>query len=946
MKKVLLLLVLCSSFNLKAQNHTWQSFIDSIPTLSSPRACDLNNDGIKDIVIGGGTDAVFSNNGVMAFDGVNGNLLWKRAARNEVFGSAIFQDITNDGIQDVFIAGRQAQLLAINGSNGQLIWDYFPYNTNPADSGLYNFYHPQFISDVNNDGINDLLVANGGDHAAPDWQTDRPPGHIMVISGSDGSLIAKGVVPDSAETYCSPILADIQNNGNKWILYGTGGENLGGSFWACPLNDLLINQTLSNSIQLVSSFNKGFIAPASLYQTNSGTYDILIQGFDGRVTKIIGNSWNVAWNFALPNTESSAAPVIGNFSGADLTPDVYVSLFKGISPSYTDFYQVMLDGETGMMEFKDSLGNLGYTSGNAIDLNNDGRDEAIASLTYLENGAYKNKIQVIDFQNSQVYQLGSTYTGVNLGSTPFFGNIDSDNQLELVFATKRDSTNPAGWKGIYVRRVDLPNTFPNAGIAWGSYMSSKADGVFSYLPINCGQGSILASLNVSNPSCNGLSTGQINPIMNNTSGPLTYFWSTGQTTTQLQNISAGNYWLHVTNANGCYEYRNVNVNDPYILSFGGISPPTCPGGTNGMATVNSTGCPCQFNTCQFLWENGITTKPNNQLVSGWNQITITHPDGCVVVDSVFVQESLPVVANESIDHVTCFGGSDGRIELVSDPSLAPQNFDWSNGDTTNQITNLNAGYYTVIVSDSRNCLDTLEFQITQNPKIEFAYSSEHISCFGLENGLIQIDSVYGGIGFYTHYLNNSTFSNQVNNLATGNYQLWVKDLGNCCSDTISFSLTQPTELQLVLTATAATTNQSLDGTALASISGGTPPYIVTWNDLNSQEGNLAVYLNPGWYTSLVTDANGCEVSDSVYVELIAGMTDLKKSNLFIFPNPMTDQLFISQVVENVKILDLSGRLVLESKQTDSLYLKGLSPGKYLASIETPKGKLILPFSKL
>ena len=120
-----------------AQLTSWQSFTDSIPTLSSPRACDLNNDGIKDIVIGGGTDGVASNNGIMAYNGLNGSLLWKRGSRNEVFGSAIFQDITNDGIDDVFITGRQAQLLAINGANGQLLWDYFPYPVNPADSGLF-----------------------------------------------------------------------------------------------------------------------------------------------------------------------------------------------------------------------------------------------------------------------------------------------------------------------------------------------------------------------------------------------------------------------------------------------------------------------------------------------------------------------------------------------------------------------------------------------------------------------------------------------------------------------------------------------------------------------------------------------------------------------------------------------------------------------------------------
>jgi hypothetical protein len=941
MKKVLLFLVFYSSFNSKAQNHTWQSFIDSIPTLSSPRVCDLNNDGIKDIVIGGGTDAVFSNNGIMAFNGANGSLLWKRGSRNEVFGSPIFQDITNDGIKDVFITGRQAQLLAINGSNGQLIWDYFPYASNPADSGLYNFYNPQFISDVNNDGINDILVANGGDHAAPDWQTDRPPGHIMIISGSDGNLIAKGVVPDSAETYCSPVIADIQNNGIKWILFGTGGENLGGSFWACPLNDLLINQSLSNSIQLATSSNKGYIAPASMYKNTNETYDIVIQGFDGRVTKIKGETWNTAWSFALPNTESSAAPVIGNFSGSDLTPDVYVSLFKGISPSYTDFYQVMLDGETGMMEFKDSLGTLGYASGNAIDLNNDGRDEAVASLTYLENGAYKNKIQVFDFQNGQVYQLGNTYTGVNLGSTPFFGNLDSDNQLELVFATKRDSTNPVGWKGIFVRRVDLSNTIPNAGIAWGSYMSSKADGIFSYIPVNCGQGSILSSLNVVNPGCNGLSTGQITPVTNNTNGPYTYFWSTGETTTQLQNLPAANYWLYVTNANGCSEYRNVNINDPYILTFGGISAPTCPGGTNGIATVNSSGCPCQFNTCQFLWENGITTKPNSQLVSGWNQITITHPDGCIVVDSVLVPEPFPIIIDTQIVHNLCFGQNLGSIELINS-NYQPVVYNWSNGDSIPISDSLSTGNYSVIVSDSRGCIDSLEFLISQPAELLVSSVVTNVLCNGDSNGEILIQG-QGGTGNYTYWMNQQSTSALNSNLSSGIYEVYLTDENNCSSFVHVDTINQPQALTASLSSTPQVT--SLDGTASVNVSGGTAPYSYEWNDSNNQSEVMAVYLNSGWYNVVVTDANGCQLTDSVFVDSNVGLTESKSQVIFIYPNPTSEMLFFNVTADKVEILDLNGRIVKSTVSSNKIDIRALSAGNYVLKIINEETNSIHRFVK-
>ena len=52
---------------------SWSSKIDSVSTLSSPRAADLNDDGVKDLVVGAGTDSTFSNYGVVALDGISGN---------------------------------------------------------------------------------------------------------------------------------------------------------------------------------------------------------------------------------------------------------------------------------------------------------------------------------------------------------------------------------------------------------------------------------------------------------------------------------------------------------------------------------------------------------------------------------------------------------------------------------------------------------------------------------------------------------------------------------------------------------------------------------------------------------------------------------------------------------------------------------------------------------
>ena len=614
----------------------WSSFTDSIATLSSPRCSDLNGDGVMDIVIGGGTDSVFSSNGIMAYNGVDGSLLWSLPSQDEVFGSAVFYDLTADGIDDIIIAGRSAQLLAIDGLSGTLIWDYI--SANPLDSGMLNFYNPQFIQDLDGDTYPEILVPNGGDHAAPVWQSNRPPGRLMVVSSLTGSLIANSVVPDSAEIYCSPIVADIQNTGDQWVLYGTGGENFGGSFYAVLLQDLLLGD-LSGSIVLANDPNKGFIAPAAIYKANSGSYNIIIQSFGGLVTKIDGQNFSAIWTYQKAGTESSAEPVIGNFTG-DLIPDVLLVLFKGIAPSYSDFYQVMLDGSDGSVHFLDSMGVINYASANSVDLNNDGRDEGIFSITDADSGYFTTRIESIDFTNNTSNTLDQIRIGVTIGSTPLITDLDNNGLLDLVYSVKKDSLNPMGWQGISVYRHEMASIVPNSGIAWGSYLGTNTDGRYNSELINCAPGTLISSSSIVNPSCNGLSDGSISLVLTGDTTHYTYLWSNQSTDFSTHNLSAGTYWVQVTDSSGCYELRNITLTDPFSISFGGITPPTCFSDSNGTATVNSSGCPCMFNSCTFLWENGITTKNNSILSLGWNSVTITHPGGCAVVDSVLLQDPI------------------------------------------------------------------------------------------------------------------------------------------------------------------------------------------------------------------------------------------------------------------------------------------------------------------
>src|SRR5688572_4572789 len=184
----------CSETSSKKQTKlVWYKDHPVIGSQSSPRTTDLNKDGVLDIVMGAGENEMQkSDMGILAFDGRSGELLWKQEAPDQVFGSASFCDITGDQVKDIFIGGRSPQLKAIDGKSGALIWDYKheQYSKDPIlQYARYNFNNGVIVPDQNDDGVDDLLMINGGNPiAAPHSVSDRYPGVLMLFDAKTGNV--------------------------------------------------------------------------------------------------------------------------------------------------------------------------------------------------------------------------------------------------------------------------------------------------------------------------------------------------------------------------------------------------------------------------------------------------------------------------------------------------------------------------------------------------------------------------------------------------------------------------------------------------------------------------------------------------------------------------------------------------------------------------------------
>lgn len=149
----------------------------------------------------------------------------------------------------------------------------------------------------------------------------------------------------------------------------------------------------------------------------------------------------------------------------------------------------------------------------------------------------------------------------------------------------------------------------------------------------------------------------------------------------------------------------------------------------------------------------------------------------------------------------------------------------------------------------------------------------------------------------------------------------------CVAPNLSLQIAEPLALALTLNATMASGSGSLDGTATATVSGGVSPYQYAWSGPTSQTDSMAVYLDGGWYTVLVTDANGCSISDSVFVDVL-GLSNLTVFNLEVYPNPSNGLFQLSLAVEKLEVFDLQGRFICQFEAAQVLDLRHLASGTY------------------
>ena len=485
--RLVLLFLLFSCKGGQSSEVLWIRDLPVIGSQSSPRATDLNGDGILDIVIGAGRNEYEkTKSGILAFDGKTGKTLWEQAAVDQVYGTASFLDVNSDGTSDIFIGGRGPHLKALNGRDGSVIWEYeFDKQKNPKlRHARFNFNNCLVVPDQDGDGLNDILTVNGGNSMAdPHSKVNRFAGVMMIVNSKTGNIIAADTMPDGGESYMSPIMFRQSNESDYTIVFGTGGETMDGSLYRIALTDVR-NERLSNAVKLATEVGHGFIAPASAADIDrDGWPDIVAISHGSKIVAVNGRTNEIMWQRIIPNTESSNSLAVGHFNNDDV-PDFFTFVSKGQWPNSTGSVQIMLDGKDGSIAYRDSIGCTGYSSPVVYDLNNDGTEEVIISVNEYDCSigyagenpkTMKNELIAIDFSNNEKEVLDQMISFKNIFTTPWLGDLDGDGSLDLIGCQYFNQGMLLSFLGMRIKRIDTGVPVKNP-VIWGAYMGSDGDG--------------------------------------------------------------------------------------------------------------------------------------------------------------------------------------------------------------------------------------------------------------------------------------------------------------------------------------------------------------------------------------------------------------------------------------------------------------------------------------
>ncbi|MDX9751391.1 MAG: gliding motility-associated C-terminal domain-containing protein, partial [Flavobacteriales bacterium] len=337
----------------------------------------------------------------------------------------------------------------------------------------------------------------------------------------------------------------------------------------------------------------------------------------------------------------------------------------------------------------------------------------------------------------------------------------------------------------------------------------------------------------------------------------------------LTGLAPGDYVLTLTDMNGCEVVETVTIGapEPLTIALNTIAHISCHGADDGAVEAAITGG-TPGHTLVWTGPFGITSSEPmiSGLPPGTYCLTVTDANGCIAESCIDITEPEPLSVAVTTAPAAC-GEAIGTVTPAVSGGTAPYAHLWSTGPTTPELTGLEPGTYTVLVTDANGCSAMATGEVTGTPAVTADATVTGNTCHGDAEGTIALE-VPSGAAPFTYAWSNGGDTPLLEGLAAGTYDVTVTD-ANGCTFTGSWAVWEAdaividTLLSVYSGGYNVSTHGGSDGSIQTGVSGGTPPYTYDWS---TGAGTPDLHgLSAGEYVLTVTDANGCTAEMAITV---------------------------------------------------------------------------------
>lgn len=600
---------------------------------------------------------------------------------------------------------------------------------------------------------------------------------------------------------------------------------------------------------------------------------------------------------------------------------------------------------------------------------------------------------------------GTTYNASVSGATQVINNVGAyncDSTITINLTVLPAKTSTISQTLCAGDSIVVNGTTYNASNPTGTEVFTNVGplGCDSTVNINLSYLTISMSLISTLPSSCTSADGTITCVPSGGIAPYTFQWSTGANTATVYGLmSSQYYWCEVFDANGCRFTQGVTLPQPYDYDVTiNTVDVTCKGLNNGIAYLDSiNGAVLPYS---ITWSNSSTQDTIYSLSPGNYTATITDANGCRpsgadAAGGITIQINEPLLpldlTTASQTNLVCNGGANGSATVnTATGGNGGYSYDWTpgspTGDGTTNVTGLTFGDWTCTVTDSKGCVDSVQFNLTQPAAMVLTIDTTNVTCNGANDGSATVSNILNGNAPYTYMWSSGGSGATRNNLSAGQYNVIVFDaLG--CSQFDYFNISQPDSIKgsqtlvecagftvtvglntysstgiftdVLIAAngcdSTVTTDLTIENAIDVLINNTFMPTLTanqtgaTYRWLDCDNGNAVIPSETSQSFTATTNGNyAVEITLGNCVDTSAcenitgvGVSKLATTMASVYPNPTTGVVTID-LANNIKVVNytitsVEGRLVEVGKTTANLIkvdLSNESKGIYLIKVST------------